>query len=104
MSSFKLSKLLLERASTKKPAGCGSNAAVETTQASYGSYQLKTEYETWTESDGGFTVYYYYCKKKGSNPVVVDPNPNPVVSNECPSETEKPEFIKYIWKSLVRMV
>ena len=63
MSSFKLSKLLLERASKKKPAGCGSNPAVETTQSSYGTYQLKPDYETWTEDDGGIIVYYYYCKK-----------------------------------------
>jgi hypothetical protein len=100
MSSFKLSKLLLERASTKKPGGCGSNAAVETNQSSYGTYQLKPEYVTWTESDGGFTVYYYYCKKSANTPPV-DPNPNPVVSDKCPSEegyVDK-EFQEWVWKT-----
>lgn len=101
MSSFKLSKLLLERASTKKPAGCGSNAAVETTQASYGTYQLKPEYETWTESDGGsFTVYYYYCKKgKAEEKKPVEPKP--VVAGECPSDEEygNKEFQEWVWKT-----
>jgi hypothetical protein len=97
MSSFKLSKLLLERASTKKPAGCGSNAAVETTQASYGTYQLKPEYETWTESDGSFTVYYYYCKKG----VLKPEEKKPVVAGKCPSDEEykNKEFQDWVWKT-----
>ena len=99
MSSFKLSKLLLERASKKKPAGCGSNPAVETTQSSYGTYQLKPDYETWTEDDGGIIVYYYYCKK-GTKPKEKEEE-KPVVAGACPIDEGygNKEFQEWVWKT-----
>lgn len=101
MSSFKLSKLILERDATKKPSSCGSNAAVETNQANFGTYQMQsTKYITWTE-EVGFTVYYYYCTKpSGSNPPVVPPVVVPPAGEKCPEDEGyvTKEFQEWVWK------
>jgi hypothetical protein len=98
MAFLKLSSLLTEgRTPTNIPKGCKSGTAQETTKDSYDLYQIKTGFFTWQEEEG-IKVYYYYCQKGGSTPPV-DPVVDPVVGSDCPDNTQKPEFIKYIWIS-----
>ena len=92
MKNFSLLTLL-----TEAPSECGSNPAVAINTREYANKSESATHHYWTESNRAGTLYYK-CKKKSAAPVV-NPDPVPVVTSDCPNDTEKPDFIKYIWVS-----
>ena len=91
MKNFNLLNLLLEFNET---TDCEAGTKVTINQTEYANMPDSANYHYFKDTRSN----YFKCKKKGSKPKEKEEE-KPVVSNECPSETEKPEFIKYIWIS-----